>query len=197
MIRRLVEQQDVRLLREGRGDRQALSPAARERRCARFEIRKTRAAQRLRRLDTRSSCGTPACSIALSTTERTVRPRANSETCVTQARRVPLRTARSPLSGFTRPYRISRSVDFPEPFGPIRPMRSPSETVNEIFLKSGATPNFFERSCALIIGIEFAQSAFSPITSVHAKRSRMPRHGQMREARNVPKTTLPAPTLSI
>ena len=31
-----------------------------------------------------------------------------------------------------------------------------SETVNEIFLKSGATPNFFERSCALIKGAEFA-----------------------------------------
>src|ERR1700690_2494677 len=57
-----------------------------------------------------------------------------------------------PLSGCTRPWSISRSVDLPEPLGPIRPMRSPSETVNEIFWKSGAVPYRFESPCALIIG---------------------------------------------
>ena len=61
------------------------------------------------------------------------RPARNSETCETQLGAVPLRMATSPLSGSTRPERISSSVDLPEPFGPIRPMRSPSETVNEIF----------------------------------------------------------------
>jgi hypothetical protein len=43
-------------------------------------------------------------------------------------------------------------VDFPEPFGPIRPIRSASETVNEIFWNSGEAPYRFESPCALIIG---------------------------------------------
>src|ERR1700723_331143 len=111
-------------------------------------------------LDGRSSCGTDASVMALSTTERTVSFPANSEACVTQLSRVPLRTARSPLSGFTRPYKISSKVDLPEPLGPIRPMRSPSDTVNEIFLNRGATPNFFERSCALMIGPELLNLLF-------------------------------------
>ena len=46
---------------------------------------------------------------------------------------------------------------------PIRPMRSPSETMNKIFLKSGAIPNFFERSCALIIGIELLNLLLLPL----------------------------------
>ena len=45
------------------------------------------------------------------------------------------------------------SVDFPEPFGPISPMRSPSDIVNGIFWKSGVAPNRFESPCAVIIGI--------------------------------------------
>src|ERR1700733_1489276 len=111
-------------------------------------------------LDGRSSCGTDAWAMALSTTERTVSFSANSEACVTQLSRVPFRTASSPLSGFTRPYRISSKVDLPEPLGPIRPIWSPSDTVNEIFLNSGATPNFLERSCALMIGPELLNLLF-------------------------------------
>src|SRR5712671_3377022 len=60
--------------------------------------------------------------------------------------------ARSPLSGSMRPEMIPSSVDFPEPLGPIRPMRSPSDTVKEIFWKSGVIPNFFEIPLALTIG---------------------------------------------
>src|SRR5256884_4675341 len=59
-------------------------------------------------------------------------PISNSETWTTELSRARLRTATSPVSGLTRPARISISVDFPEPFGPIRPMRSPSETVKEM-----------------------------------------------------------------
>jgi hypothetical protein len=40
----------------------------------------------------------------------------------------------------------------PEPFGPINPMRSPSETVKEMFWKSGFAPKDFDISCALMIG---------------------------------------------
>ena len=34
-------------------------------------------------------------------------------------------------------------MDLPEPFGPIRPMRSPSEMVKETFWKSGFAPKAF------------------------------------------------------
>ena len=57
-----------------------------------------------------------------------------------------------PLSGCSVPARIRNSVDFPEPFGPITPMRSPSETVNETSSNSGFAPNAFEIFCALMIG---------------------------------------------
>jgi hypothetical protein len=47
---------------------------------------------------------------------------------------------------------MRKRVDLPDPFGPIRPIRSPSETVKETFRKSGVAPKAFEISCALIIG---------------------------------------------
>jgi hypothetical protein len=34
-------------------------------------------------------------------------------------------------------------VDFPDPFGPMSPMRSPSETVKEISSNRGADPKAF------------------------------------------------------
>jgi hypothetical protein len=43
-------------------------------------------------------------------------------------------------------------VDFPEPLGPIKPIRSPSETEKETASKSGFAPNAFEMFCALMIG---------------------------------------------
>jgi hypothetical protein len=62
------------------------------------------------------------------------------------------RTAMSPLSGLTSPARIRSNVDLPEPFGPISPMRSPSETVKDMFWKRGLAPKTFEIFCALTIG---------------------------------------------
>jgi hypothetical protein len=50
------------------------------------------------------------------------------------------------------PARIRSNVDFPEPFGPISPMRSASETVKETSVKSGFAPKAFEIFCALMIG---------------------------------------------
>src|ERR1035438_6278704 len=63
-----------------------------------------------------------------------------------------LRTATSPLSGLTWPTRMRRSVDLPDPFGPISPIRSPSEMVKETFWKSGFAPKDFDSSCALMRG---------------------------------------------
>src|SRR5688572_25798053 len=66
--------------------------------------------------------------------------------------RVRLRTAMSPRTGLIRPSRICRSVDFPAPLGPINPIRSPSDTVNEMFSNSEVSPNDLEICCALISG---------------------------------------------
>src|SRR5882672_6673406 len=58
------------------------------------------------------------------------------------------------------PERIPSSVDFPEPFGPIRPIRSPSETVKDTFWKSGLAPKAFEIPCTLRIGGKAAYSQY-------------------------------------
>src|ERR1700730_9833910 len=112
----------------------------------------------------RSDCGTAAFCSARSTTLNTVSPAAKSEICDTQLRRVPLRTATSPVSGVTRPARISSKVDLPEPFGPITPMQSPLETVNEMSRNNGVLPYFLDNPCALIIGGKFLGSA--PVLSL-------------------------------
>jgi hypothetical protein len=44
------------------------------------------------------------------------------------------------------------NVDFPEPLGPISPMRSPSEIVKSIFSNSGSAPNLLDIPCALMMG---------------------------------------------
>src|ERR1700691_6267271 len=84
--------------------------------------------------------------------DRTVSPDLNFESWSTQLNRIRLRTAISPLSGLTSPATIRSSVDLPEPFGPISPMRSCSETVKEMFWNRGLAPKAFEISCALMIG---------------------------------------------
>jgi hypothetical protein len=65
---------------------------------------------------------------------------------------VRLRTATVPVSGFIAPESIASRVDFPDPLGPINPMRSPSDTVKPISVKSGAIPYLFESACALMMG---------------------------------------------
>src|SRR5207249_11290580 len=103
----------------------------------------------------RCARGSAARSRALSTTGRPATPSTSAEICATVLSRVPLRIATSPLSGLMRPMNISSNVDLPEPFGPITPMRSPSDTVKEIFWKSGAAPYLFDSPCALMIGGKF------------------------------------------
>src|SRR3984885_5902511 len=100
----------------------------------------------------RSCSETPERSKALSITDLQVASGAKREICSTKLTLAPLRMATSPLSGFTRPKRISSKVDLPEPLGPIRPILSPSDTVNEISSKSGASPYRFDSPCALMIG---------------------------------------------
>jgi hypothetical protein len=63
-----------------------------------------------------------------------------------------LRNETSPLSGETSPARIRSKVDLPDPFGPINPIRSPSEIVKETFWKSGFAPKDLVISCALTMG---------------------------------------------
>src|SRR5689334_774068 len=64
------------------------------------------------------------------------------------------------MSGTSVPARIRRSVDFPDPFGPISPMRSRSDTVNETSRKSGCAPKDFEISFTLMIGDKAAVSCW-------------------------------------
>ena len=125
MVRRLIEQQNVRPLHQRCRNRQPLAPPAGE--CSGFNVQVGEAcpAQNLRDRDSRSSSATFARSSAFSITVRIVSPPANSEICITALSRMPLRMATSPLSGVTCPCKIASSVDFPEPFGPITPMRLP------------------------------------------------------------------------
>ena len=120
--------------------------------------------------DARSVSGTPDFLSAASITDESVSPGANSEICETQLSRCPCGRPFFPYRACTRPCKISRSVDLPEPLGPISPMRSPSETVNEIFWNSGAVPYRFESPCALIIGGKLFWS--SPGISLPSKSSR-------------------------
>ena len=153
MVGGLVEQKNIRLLHQRFDNRQASCASHRTSAAVRIsESSKParRSASAVRK--PRSVSGTPDFASVDSITERTVSLGSNSEICETQLSLVPLRMATSPLSACTRPCRISSRVDLPEPFGPIRPMRSPSDTVNEIFRKSGAIPYRLDKPCALIIG---------------------------------------------
>src|SRR5580704_14944915 len=126
-------------------------------------------------LPARSASATFARSSAASITERTVSPAAYSDICSTPLTRIPFRTATSPLSGNTRPSSIASSVDFPDPFGPTMPIRSPSDTVNEISRNSGVAPNRFPNFCALMIG--GTKSSFSKTNCLSpTKRRRRGRH---------------------
>src|SRR6266851_855295 len=90
--------------------------------------------------------------MAFSATDRTVAPDMNFESCSTWLTRSRFRNAISPSSGVSSAAKIRNKVDLPEPFGPMRPMRSPSVTVNETFWKRGFDPKAFEIPWALMIG---------------------------------------------
>ena len=75
------------------------------------------------------------------------------------------------------PERICSSVDLPDPFGPISPMRSPSETGKATFRKSGVAPKLFEIFCALRIGgksYSFLQDLLSRIAGELSFIPRLP-----------------------
>jgi len=50
----------------------------------------------------------------------------------------------------------------PEPFGPISPIRSPSDTVKETFWKSGVIPYCFDRPWALMMGAKLIDVLCKP-----------------------------------
>ena len=141
MIRGLVKKENVWFAHKSFGDGETLCASPPERvpastsrsvKPARPKISAVRAR--------RSLSGALSWSRALLITERIVSPGANSVIWHTRLRCVPLRIATSPVSGRVAPLRMSRRVDLPEPFGPMTPMRSPSDTTNETFWKSGTTP---------------------------------------------------------
>src|SRR5580704_16902717 len=66
--------------------------------------------------------------------------------------RARLRVATSPESGSCSPARTARRVDLPAPLGPMRPMRSPSETGKLMSWKRGTAPKRLDRPCALRSG---------------------------------------------
>src|SRR5664279_2073483 len=52
------------------------------------------------------------------------------------------------------PARIPSSVDFPEPLGPMTPMRSPSEITKLMFWKRVVAPKRFSNPCPFKIGVK-------------------------------------------
>ncbi len=86
------------------------------------------------------------------TTERTVAPSAKLGIWGTRPTETPPWKTTAPSSGVVSPARIERSVDFPAPFGPIRPIRSPGSIPNERAEKRSRAPNAFDRRCAATSG---------------------------------------------
>src|SRR5260370_37257443 len=95
-----------------------------------------------------------------------VAPNWKFESCSTQLRRIRFLTAMSPPSGVTSPARIRSNVDLPEPFVPISPMRSPSETVKLMFWNRGLAAKEFEMFCPLMIGGHDESSADAQIQGI-------------------------------
>ena len=67
----------------------------------------------------------------------------NSTSCGTYPSFASLRAATDPASGASNPARIRSSVDLPEPFGPMSPSLSPSDTESEISSNRGLAPKDF------------------------------------------------------
>src|ERR1700686_3388335 len=96
--------------------------------------------------------------------------------------RIRLRTAISPSSTVSVPARIRSSVDLPDPFGPMSPMRSPSDTVKETFWKRGAAPKAFEMLRTLISGgNDVGSPEFSYLEIIRKHHSRGARFAADRE----------------
>src|SRR5437667_6283412 len=59
----------------------------------------------------------------------------------------------NPDVGFSSPAMMLSSVDFPEPFGPIRPMTADSGRLSETSFKACTPPKFFEMLVAWRMGM--------------------------------------------
>src|SRR5947209_16744189 len=106
-----------------------------------------------------SPSGTPACAAA-TTMDLTVASAGNCDSWATWLMRIYLRVATSPASGSMWPESMPRSVDLPEPLGPISPIRLPSETVKLMFSKRGTAPNDFDNPWTLMMGGNGGRSFF-------------------------------------
>ncbi len=152
MICRLIQQQNVRILHQGLGNREAFAPSSRE--CNRFggEIFKTRSSERVAEATFPFALGNAAplqrCKDDIAHRIACLELRFLRDVAETGA----LAHGNFAGVGIVSPARMRSSVDLPEPFGPIRPMRSPSLTVNEIPRKSVVAPKDLARLWALRIG---------------------------------------------
>jgi hypothetical protein len=62
-----------------------------------------------------------------------------------------LPTVITPLSGFKKLVNMRSVVVFPAPFGPRRPVISPSRMLKEMLLTAVMSPNFLVIPCAVIM----------------------------------------------
>ena len=83
------------------------------------------------------------------TVSRMVAPSRKCGTCSRWPTISPRVRTTLPSSGVSAPASRASSVDFPAPFGPISPTRSPSSTAAEIPSKRGLDPNAFVNPVAV------------------------------------------------
>src|SRR5579871_5670888 len=86
----------------------------------------------------------------------------NRSSCGRKTRRSARRRAISPSSGLSSPERICSRVDLPEPFGPIKPSRSPGAIPNVMPAKRGRAPYVLLRLRQLSSGV------ITPISVPHS-----------------------------
>jgi hypothetical protein len=73
----------------------------------------------------------------------TVWPGGKDESCPTYPASTDFLIATTPESGTSCPASILNNVDLPDPFGPIRPKHSPSNTLRERLRKTGVEEYVF------------------------------------------------------
>src|ERR1019366_6133715 len=156
MVRGLVEEQEIRLAHELARERDAFLPPPRECRDRRLGRAALPRAREPRAMSPPAATAppppsSPACAPAApsSTASRIVAPSRNTGICERYPMRRPFWMARVPSSGGISPARIESSVDFPAPFGPMRPMRSPESTEQAIPSNRGRGPKAFVRPAAV------------------------------------------------
>ena len=127
MIRRLVQQQQVRLARELPHDRQPLPPPAGERLDVLRRVREPRAIEQDRRAQVPLVIVEMRIDRVRHAIDARIAPRRTTSSCGTYPTRSCRRAISSPSSACSSsPAKMRSSVDLPDPFAPISPMRSPS-----------------------------------------------------------------------